>query len=64
MSLVSTIIGLVILYVLSLGPAIYLCNRMPAATPWIEKIYYPVKLLEKTPLDPPLRAYFRWWDQL
>ena len=63
--IVCTIIGLVLLYVLSIGPARYVWERSVRSHRMIEKLYAPLDwALANTPLYPPLRAYSDWWALL
>lgn len=57
-------VGLLVLYALSVGPAIFVVGRVDAAAgiPLIETLYYPLFVaVNRTPLERPLQAYMRWW---
>ncbi len=54
-------LGLVVLYLLSVGPAVWLSERhlVPART--VTRLYRPLRVLDGTPLHRLLNAYVAWW---
>ncbi|MES2440791.1 MAG: hypothetical protein V4584_17125 [Verrucomicrobiota bacterium] len=40
--IIGTLFGLIVLYPLSIGPAIFLVRSVPAATPAVEAFYIPL----------------------
>ena len=63
--IVCTLIGLLLLYVLSSGPAAYVWERSMNSRPLLEKIYAPLKWGHKqTPLLDPIYIYDKWWADL
>ena len=60
-----TLIGLVLLYVLSVGPASYVDYKCPRSHAFIESLYEPlVSAIKPTPLVVPLAYYVQWWMRL
>ncbi|MBI5773769.1 MAG: hypothetical protein HZA89_08510 [Verrucomicrobia bacterium] len=54
-----------VLYVLSVGPALVLVHKIPSSQPIVDAVYYPVVWLYKnTPLKEPLNAYGGFWLDL
>ncbi len=63
--IVCTLLGLLLLYVLGVGPAWYIAVRFPRSDPLFSRIYFPLlNAIDGTPLDQPLRSYAVWWDAL
>jgi hypothetical protein len=59
--------GLLIVYVLGIGPAGYLYTRSedsPKLQKTLQTIYTPMFALEKTPLRYPVEIYTKWWVDL
>ena len=60
-----TLIGLLLLYVLSLGMSYYIAMRYPRLWPLQMKIFGPSeRFLQATPLVDALEAYVKWWEAL
>jgi hypothetical protein len=56
-----------VLYVLSIGPVAALARQktIPAEfVPGLEKLYFPIVMLEDTPLGESLMTYITWWDKV
>ena len=63
--LVTAIIGMPLIYLLGVGPAIILSEKFPASEKFIGIVYEPMGwVAEKTPLRKPLLAYFRFWVEV
>ena len=63
--IVGTLIGLLLLYVLSAGPADYVAIRWHTDTTLMWYLYIPAQWLEdNTPLQGPLGTYGQWWSDL
>ena len=57
-----TIIGVLLLYALSVGPAYYFFVGCPRARPMIDEIYTPLwSVLQNTPMYDRLFSYMNWW---
>ena len=57
--IVCTLIGLLLLCVLSVGPAGYISQRYPSTYPAINRLFNPIlSVIYKTPLHDPLLEYF------
>lgn len=57
------LLGLLVLYVLSFGPAIWAYNRFPESHGTIEAIYLPLaRTIEGSPLEKPMQAYADLWE--
>ena len=54
----------VVLYVLSVGPAVYVAARFPQSLSTVCAIYKPVEWLYDTPLGRPLNYYCIFWVRL
>jgi len=54
-------LGAGILYVLSVGPAVRLSERNVLPATCITKFYWPLRILDGTPLQRLLRVYVRFW---
>ena len=60
--IVGTLVGLLIGYGLSVGPALVIFDQSPQATKArVNKFYAPVERLHDTPFGPALRMYENWW---
>ena len=60
-----TLIGLLLLYVLSAGPAFYVDYKYPRSRAFIERLYDPLeRVLKPTPLVAPFAYYVFWWMRL
>lgn len=63
--MVCTLVGLLLLYVLSSGPAAYLATRSDILIPLFEKLYLPLIVAsERASLHPLLERYVNWWEAL
>ena len=63
--IVYTVAGLMLLYVLSYGPAHYFIWRFPGSAPLIREVYNPLtRAIEATPVCPQVRDYADWWASL
>ena len=60
--IVFTLVGLLILYVLGVGPAFYILNSSPRSIPLVVNAYYPLfSAVSNTPLEKPVYDYLDWW---
>ncbi len=60
-----TLVGVLLLYALSIGPAIYFLAWSKTGRPLLQEFYRPLwDASEKTPLFPALFAYWEWWAEL
>ena len=60
-----TFVGLLLLYVLSYGPAFYVFERYPQSRPMIDTAYKQLGIvMRRSPLDQPYQAYLEWWIHL
>ena len=58
-----TFVGLLLLYVLGIGPASYIGFRYKRSQPVLDKLYDPLfQGLRVTPLERPLISYMLWWE--
>ena len=64
--IVCTLAGLLLLYVLSIGPANYLCLHDRRTKPVLLKIYAPLDwaVKDKPKITDLLNAYAQWWADL
>jgi len=59
------LLGAFVLYVLSIGPAGYVCVRNGIDPPFFHRFYTPAMwLMKNTLLREPLRRYDMWWTTL
>jgi len=63
--MVCILFGVVLLYALSEGPAMYIVERFPNSQPLIYYIYFPLGWAKTaTSLPWPLQVYDEWWLEL
>ena len=56
------LLGAFVLYLLSIGPAGYVCVRAGVDPPAFHHFYIPaIWLMQNTPLREPIRRYDMWW---
>lgn len=61
----ASVVGLVLLYLLSLGISYYIAVRYPSLFPLQMKIFGPSeRFLNATPLAGALKEYVSWWEEL
>ena len=64
---ILSIVAVLVLYVLSVGPVCYfeIRGRLPHPRPhWLNVVYEPLYWLFKTPLGKPFDAYLNWWASI
>jgi len=62
---ISTLVGVLLLYILSVGPACYIAAKTGRGGPLIETLYTPlVWAVQRTPLIDPMTAYVEFWLRL
>ena len=64
--IIAAVLALPVLYVLSIGPAIWIADHI-SSKPYIrcfQVVYWPLRFLDETPAMPLLEAYAQWWDDL
>ena len=58
----AALVGLLVLYVLSIGPVVYCQMRYDIDTKRLGNFYRPVMwLMTESPAGPPLMDYMTWW---
>ena len=58
----ATLLALVLMYVLGVGPAWRIALKSDRLSPYIVKLYEPLFMgIEGTPLERPFYAYMGWW---
>ncbi len=61
----ATLVALLLLYVLGVGPATYAEIRWTGSAPLFDKLYDPFfRATHRTPLELPVDAYVEWWMRL
>ena len=61
----ATLLALTGLYVLSVGPAAYVDEKLPASQTFLTTLYMPLfDVMEQTPLAEPFYSYVIWWREL
>jgi hypothetical protein len=60
----SGLLALYCLYVVSIGPALYLATRHPDVERAFGRIYAPLRWVNNTPLREPMKVYALWWLDL
>ena len=61
----ATLLALLLLYPLSIGPAVYLTIKLKPRSNWLDRIYTPLlSATQDTPLEIPLGIYTGWWIRL
>lgn len=62
--ILGAVLGLLVLYVLSLGPAVAIVRRTGMGVDVATVVYAPLEwLYENTPLREPLGAYVEFWQR-
>ena len=64
--MVCTLLGLLLLYVLSIGPALYIAVKFPKSAWVFDKFYRPITwtIDANPPLQPLVVAYMEWWAKV
>ncbi|MBC7853453.1 MAG: hypothetical protein IAF94_08460 [Pirellulaceae bacterium] len=59
----AALTALVVLYVLSIGPASWIAMKYPATEKWLEAVYFPVLAFRDQfrPVEGALNWYMRFW---
>ena len=61
----GTFVGLLLLYILSVGPANYLWAFGRIERQRVVKLYMPLEwIVQDSPLEQPVRVYCQWWWNL
>ena len=62
---VACLIALPLFYVLSIGPVLYVADKLHSGDRLLEELYFPLRwAVTGTPLMKPLDAYCDWWHWL
>ena len=60
-----TLVGLLLMYALSMGPVVYFVDKYAMLPPIVESFYKPLGwALHATSLGEPFQGYLNWWMSL